>query len=215
MCGARDQPAQMLERAEFVRHVGRDNIVPHVQAALDRARAIHSQFEGLARKSPVTLRLRVSRLWLLLRSLRVESVLELRRNMETSKEASFVTPRCVEYSTTNFLAARIFWINACGSLGKNNAVSSRRDSRCRARIVAVECIFDDRAMPIRRSLYCDRLARGHVQIPFMRMPPDHQAHFRPALIDGSDVHLVRVLIFIGHHLPGCFRLRTGRVHEGK
>jgi len=47
MCGARDQPAQMLERAEFVRHVGRDNIVPHVQAALDRARAIHSQFEGL------------------------------------------------------------------------------------------------------------------------------------------------------------------------
>ena len=47
LCGARRQPAKMLERAEFVRHVGKDNILPHLQAALDRAREIHSQFEGL------------------------------------------------------------------------------------------------------------------------------------------------------------------------
>jgi SulP family sulfate permease len=47
LCGARWQPAKMLERAEFVRHVGKNNILPHVHAALERAREIHSQFEGL------------------------------------------------------------------------------------------------------------------------------------------------------------------------
>ncbi len=48
ICGARRQPATMLEQAEFVRHVGRDNILPHVQAALDRARRLQGQFDGLA-----------------------------------------------------------------------------------------------------------------------------------------------------------------------
>jgi SulP family sulfate permease len=41
LCGAREQPAQMLEQAEFVRHLGRENILPHVQAALQRAREVH------------------------------------------------------------------------------------------------------------------------------------------------------------------------------
>jgi SulP family sulfate permease len=40
LCGARLQPAQLLEQAEFVEHVGKDNILPHVQAALVRAREI-------------------------------------------------------------------------------------------------------------------------------------------------------------------------------
>ena len=40
LCGARDQPAAFLEQAEFVEHVGRQNIVPHVQAALERAHEI-------------------------------------------------------------------------------------------------------------------------------------------------------------------------------
>jgi len=40
LCGARDQPAAFLEQAEFVEHVGRENIVAHVQAALERAHAI-------------------------------------------------------------------------------------------------------------------------------------------------------------------------------
>ena len=40
LCGARRQPAQFLERAEFVEHIGADNILPHVDAALDRARAL-------------------------------------------------------------------------------------------------------------------------------------------------------------------------------
>jgi SulP family sulfate permease len=30
-----------------VEHVGKDNIVPHVQAALERAREINSRFSGL------------------------------------------------------------------------------------------------------------------------------------------------------------------------
>jgi SulP family sulfate permease len=41
LCGARDQPARLLEQAAFVENVGRDNILPHVQAALDRARVLH------------------------------------------------------------------------------------------------------------------------------------------------------------------------------
>jgi SulP family sulfate permease len=40
LCGARDQPAAFLEQAEFVEHVGRQNIVAHVQAALERAHEI-------------------------------------------------------------------------------------------------------------------------------------------------------------------------------
>src|SRR5271156_3524118 len=35
LCGAREQPARMLEQAEFVRHLGRENILPHVEAALN------------------------------------------------------------------------------------------------------------------------------------------------------------------------------------
>ena len=37
LCGAREQPAQLMHQAEFERHVGRENICPHVQAALERA----------------------------------------------------------------------------------------------------------------------------------------------------------------------------------
>ena len=48
LCGARHQPAEFLDQAEFVSHVGKDNIVPHVQAALDRAREIRSRFSGVA-----------------------------------------------------------------------------------------------------------------------------------------------------------------------
>lgn len=40
LCGARSQPARLLEQAEFVEHIGKDNIVPHIQAALHRARTI-------------------------------------------------------------------------------------------------------------------------------------------------------------------------------
>jgi SulP family sulfate permease len=46
LCGARHQPARFLHRAEFMEHVGPENIVPHIQAALMRAREIQSGFSG-------------------------------------------------------------------------------------------------------------------------------------------------------------------------
>jgi SulP family sulfate permease len=50
ICGAREQPARMLKQAEFVRHVGRENILPHVQAALSRAREVNTSFEDLGQE---------------------------------------------------------------------------------------------------------------------------------------------------------------------
>jgi SulP family sulfate permease len=50
LCGARDQPAQLLEQAEFVEHIGRENVLPHVQAALDRAREINAAFGGVGQE---------------------------------------------------------------------------------------------------------------------------------------------------------------------
>ena len=47
LCGAREQPGQLLHQAEFVEHVGADNILPHVAAALDRAEQINAEFGGL------------------------------------------------------------------------------------------------------------------------------------------------------------------------
>jgi sulfate permease, SulP family len=37
LCGALPQPTQLMDEAEFHRHVGEDNILPHVEAALRRA----------------------------------------------------------------------------------------------------------------------------------------------------------------------------------
>ena len=46
LCGARHQPAQLIARADFRRHVGDENICAHVQAALQRAREIHAQYRS-------------------------------------------------------------------------------------------------------------------------------------------------------------------------
>jgi len=51
LCGARHQPASLLHQTEFVDHVGEKNIVPHVQAALDRAREIRSGFSGVGEEA--------------------------------------------------------------------------------------------------------------------------------------------------------------------
>jgi hypothetical protein len=37
LCGAPPQPANLMAQAEFHRHLGPRNILPNVQAALDRA----------------------------------------------------------------------------------------------------------------------------------------------------------------------------------
>jgi SulP family sulfate permease len=47
LCGARSQPAQFLDQAEFVDHIGKENIVPHVQEALNRALQIFEDFSGV------------------------------------------------------------------------------------------------------------------------------------------------------------------------
>ena len=43
LCGSRNQPARMLRQANFVHHIGADNITPSVQDALQRARDIHER----------------------------------------------------------------------------------------------------------------------------------------------------------------------------
>jgi SulP family sulfate permease len=47
LCGARRQPAQFLQQTEFVEHIGKENILPHVEAALKRAGEIYSGFSGV------------------------------------------------------------------------------------------------------------------------------------------------------------------------
>jgi len=42
LCGALPQPAHLMEAAEFHRHVGAENILPHVEAALKRAEEIRA-----------------------------------------------------------------------------------------------------------------------------------------------------------------------------
>jgi len=37
LCGAREQPARMLEQSDVAQHIGRENVVPHIKAALERA----------------------------------------------------------------------------------------------------------------------------------------------------------------------------------
>jgi len=50
LCGAREQPAELLSRTDLVHEIGRENILPHVQAALARAREIDGDFQGVGRE---------------------------------------------------------------------------------------------------------------------------------------------------------------------
>jgi SulP family sulfate permease len=43
LCGAREQPARLMEKAEFHEHVGDANICADLDAALVRARQVHAQ----------------------------------------------------------------------------------------------------------------------------------------------------------------------------
>jgi SulP family sulfate permease len=43
LCGARQQPAAFLHQAEFVEHVGAENILPNVEAALVRAQELRAR----------------------------------------------------------------------------------------------------------------------------------------------------------------------------
>jgi SulP family sulfate permease len=46
LCGMRDQPARMMQRAEFHQHIGEENLLPTVEAALARASALLQQNGG-------------------------------------------------------------------------------------------------------------------------------------------------------------------------
>jgi sulfate permease, SulP family len=50
LCGARDQPSRLLEQSAFVDHIGSENILPHVDAALARAREVMEDFGGVGRE---------------------------------------------------------------------------------------------------------------------------------------------------------------------
>lgn len=49
LCGARSQPEQFLRQSSFLPYLGEENMLPHVEAALSRAREVH---EGLASDPP-------------------------------------------------------------------------------------------------------------------------------------------------------------------
>jgi SulP family sulfate permease len=42
LCGAMQQPSKLLSGKRFLDCVGRENIMPNVQTALDRAKEIHA-----------------------------------------------------------------------------------------------------------------------------------------------------------------------------
>jgi SulP family sulfate permease len=50
LCGARDQPSRLISQSDFLKHVGAENVLPHIQAALARAREIQADFQGIGRQ---------------------------------------------------------------------------------------------------------------------------------------------------------------------
>jgi SulP family sulfate permease len=50
LCGARDQPSRLIARSSFLEHIGQENVLPHVQAALARAQELNGDFEGVGRE---------------------------------------------------------------------------------------------------------------------------------------------------------------------
>jgi sulfate permease, SulP family len=47
LCGAREQPAKLLHQADFMDAIGRQNVLPHIEAALQRASEINDAFAGV------------------------------------------------------------------------------------------------------------------------------------------------------------------------
>lgn len=51
LCGARDQPARLLAQSDLPAQMGQENILPNVEAALQRARKVFADFGGLQHPS--------------------------------------------------------------------------------------------------------------------------------------------------------------------
>ena len=47
LCGAREQPALLISRSNLPKHLGEQNILPHIEAALARARQVLADFSGM------------------------------------------------------------------------------------------------------------------------------------------------------------------------
>lgn len=47
LCGALDQPARLIQNSEVLDHIGAENVCPHIEAALERARQIANDFGGV------------------------------------------------------------------------------------------------------------------------------------------------------------------------
>jgi SulP family sulfate permease len=50
LCGARDQPSRLISQSDLLKHVGPENVLPHVEAALARARELQAGFAGVGRE---------------------------------------------------------------------------------------------------------------------------------------------------------------------
>jgi SulP family sulfate permease len=49
LCGAREQPAQLMHQAEFEEHVGQQNVCGSIAEALDRAKSLLPEIKSAAR----------------------------------------------------------------------------------------------------------------------------------------------------------------------
>jgi SulP family sulfate permease len=50
LCGAREQPSRLISNSSFLKHVGAENVLPHVRAALARVHEIQADFAGIGRE---------------------------------------------------------------------------------------------------------------------------------------------------------------------
>lgn len=48
LCGAMEQPSKLLQQPRFLDRVGRENIMPNIQAAPDRAKHIYESNAAIA-----------------------------------------------------------------------------------------------------------------------------------------------------------------------
>ena len=47
LCGARDQPQALIAESDLPDQIGRENILPNVDAALARAKEVYADFGGV------------------------------------------------------------------------------------------------------------------------------------------------------------------------
>jgi SulP family sulfate permease len=50
LCGARNQPSQLISRSDFLKRVGPENVLPNIKSALARVNEIQGDFEGIGRE---------------------------------------------------------------------------------------------------------------------------------------------------------------------